>query len=128
MPFILDRLCTVFRPSHRKLVVADALRMFAGGMNGSSHYMEADFDCDLAYHLSDHAVARFCDIHQSDWTVASGTATDPINRGPPQRGHTQLQIVPSGRDMAEDKFHDALVHAIRAASDLCCRARRFREL
>ena len=48
--------------------------------------MEADFDCDLAYHLSDHAVARFCDIHQSDWTVASGTATDPINRGPPQRG------------------------------------------
>ena len=108
--------------NHRKMVIADGTRVFAGGMNVAADYMGPGQGVgrwsDLAYLLDGPATATFRDIFRSDWAAAGGSDAPidpPTNR--PQTGTATVQLVPSGPDTKGDPLHDALVNAIHAASN-----------
>jgi cardiolipin synthase len=107
--------------NHRKMVIADGVRVFAGGMNVGLEYMGpvpiADRWIDLAYLLEGPAMVTFCDIFKSDWHTAGGTA-QPAPSSTPQggAGAATVQLVPSGPDTRDDPLHDAFVNAIHCAT------------
>ncbi|PZX14321.1 cardiolipin synthetase 2 [Palleronia aestuarii] len=103
--------------NHRKLVVADGLRAFAGGMNVGGEYMGPDDAprwSDLAYLVEGPATAVHHDLFESDW---AGRAPGlPQGRDPdPTGGEAVAQLVPSGPDMRGDALHDGIVQAIHTA-------------
>jgi cardiolipin synthase len=106
--------------NHRKMVIADGARVFAGGMNVGTAYMgpipDGDRWTDLACRLEGPAAATFSNVFQADWAVAGGTPPRPHGAPPACPGGTaRVQLVPSGPDIAGDPLHDALVNTIHAA-------------
>ncbi len=108
--------------NHRKLVIADGNRVFAGGMNVGAEYMGQNDSAtgwtDLSYFVEGPAIGTFRDIFRSDWGAANGTFPQiepPMQRA--QAGTATLQLVPSGPDTMGDPLHDVLVNAIHAASN-----------
>jgi cardiolipin synthase A/B len=111
--------------NHRKMVVADGLRVFAGGMNIGQHYLSprprpGDW-ADLSFVLEGISVQAFGDVFRSDWEVASGERLNPAKpRAPSTGGTATVQIVPSGPDIEEDPLHDGLVRALHMARSRIC--------
>ena len=100
--------------SHRKLAIFDGARVFTGGMNFASEYFGPT---PLEGRWRDIAVVAEA-LFASDWHFAGGA---PIAAAPsdsvatedaPAVGSAVLQLVPSGPDVPDDAFADALVAAI----------------
>jgi len=107
--------------NHRKIVIADGTRVLAGGTNIGLEYIgpgpTANRWCDLSFTLDGPAVRVYNDIFLSDWAFASGQTTTPdpaIMNGKGGDG-TVVQVIPSGPDVPNDAFYDAIVTAIFAA-------------
>ncbi|HEY9037397.1 MAG TPA: phospholipase D-like domain-containing protein [Roseovarius sp.] len=105
--------------NHRKMVIADGARVWAGGRNVAEEYMGPEPQegrwCDLSFRVDGPAAAGFADIFASDWIAARGKMPDPAPVRPPDTGRSIVQLVPGGPDVAEDPLHDALVYACHAA-------------
>jgi cardiolipin synthase len=106
--------------NHRKMVIADHARAFAGGMNIGAHYLhEVEAEArwtDLAYLVEGRLVTDFHDVFRSDWEVATGTALDAaVGQTPAVGGDATVQLVPSGPDITEDPLHDGMVRALHMA-------------
>ncbi|SEN09338.1 cardiolipin synthetase 2 [Loktanella fryxellensis] len=103
--------------NHRKIVVVDNTRVFAGGMNVGEEYMGKGPDVwtDLAFSLTGPAVGSFDDVFASDWDGTGGEAIAPAPFPPPGSGTAVVQVAPSGPDLRHDGLHDALVSAIHRA-------------
>lgn len=106
--------------NHRKIVIADGQRVFAGGMNIGTDYMGPSDSkkrwTDLAYLLEGPAVASFRAVFASDWSTASGTPdTLDATLDTPPVGMTCAQLIPSGPDVRGDPLHDGLINAIHRA-------------
>lgn len=102
--------------NHRKMLIADGARVFAGGMNVGADYIGiAGRDAgwtDLSYTLEGPAVADHVAVFASGWGV------EPERPSPASAtGHAVVQLVPSGPDMPRDALHDALVHGLHCARD-----------
>ncbi len=105
--------------NHRKMVIADGARVWAGGRNVAQQYLgpeplEGRWH-DLSYRLEGPAAAGFADIFASDWVAARGKMADPAPVQPPAAGRSTVQLVPAGPDVAEDPLHDVLIYACHAA-------------
>ncbi|TPW30400.1 phospholipase D-like domain-containing protein [Pararhizobium mangrovi] len=109
--------------NHRKMVIADGTRVFAGGMNVADEYMGPEQNpkrwVDLSFCLEGPTVQVFADLHASDWESAGAE-----NACKPRQavacasvGETCTQLVPSGPDMDGDALHDVLVNAIHNAQE-----------
>ncbi len=100
--------------NHRKMLIADGARVFAGGMNIGARYLAemppADAFDDLGFRVDGPAAAGFADIFAADWGEAAPPA--PL---PEPCGEALLQLVPSGPDVAHDVLHDALVDLVHRA-------------
>lgn len=100
--------------NHRKMLIADGQRVFAGGMNVGAHYLAAapaaDVFDDLAFELEGPCAAGFADVFAADW--GDKTPASPV---PSACGEAMLQLVPSGPDVAHDVIHDVLVDLIHRA-------------
>lgn len=106
--------------NHRKMVIADGARVFAGGMNVGTEYMGPDPSpdrwTDLAYLIEGPAVATFRDVFRSDWGTTGGALSQAGTGWPgTAAGGARVQLVPSGPDTAGDPLHDTLVNAIHSA-------------
>ncbi len=106
--------------NHRKMVIADGLRVFAGGMNVGQHYFSPapvkGQWTDLAYLLEGVSVQSFGDVFRSDWEVVTGEELNPaVPRAPSSGGTATVQLVPSGPDVKEDPLHDGLLRALHLA-------------
>lgn len=106
--------------NHRKMIVADGVRVMGGGRNVGADYMGPEPDParwrDLSYLLSGPAVATHLDVFASDWRTAGGArAPQPRAVGAAEVGSAVAQLVPSGPDLPHDGLHDTLVQAIHAA-------------
>lgn len=106
--------------NHRKIVIADGAKVLAGGTNIGLEYIgpspQPDRWCDLSFVLEGPTAAVYNDIFISDWQFASGDmspAVDPASLT--IEGGTTVQVVPSGPDVPDDPFYDAVVTAIFAA-------------
>lgn len=103
--------------NHRKMLIVDGVRVFAGGMNIGVNYLtdsptEATFD-DLGFCLHGPGAAAYANVFAADWGGAEAGVPEIIL--PPAVGSSTVQLVPSGPDVAHDVLHDALVDVIHRA-------------
>ncbi len=105
--------------NHRKMVIADETRVFAGGMNAGSEYMGAEPDearfVDLSYIVQGPVVRSFSDVHYSDWDVTGKTPRDLPEGNLSVCGTNVVQLVPAGPDTLDDPLNDGLIYAIHNA-------------
>ena len=102
--------------NHRKIAVADAMRLWSGGRNLADEYF---FDgaagpawIDLSFVLEGPVAAQAQDQFDRDWLAASGRLSRPA--APALRrqifdGSVLVQWVPTGPDHADDTVHALLV-------------------
>ncbi|NLN93886.1 MAG: cardiolipin synthase [Candidatus Hydrogenedens sp.] len=124
--------------NHRKIVVVDHVAAMVGGMNLATQFMGAEADphryVDDCVFLYGPAVYDIEEVFRHDWEFASGKHL-PLPEGclfpqtpqPLLNAMTEglsafhavdqcmIQVVPSGPDVSEDTFHDALLTAIMEA-------------
>ena len=107
--------------NHRKLVIADGRRLWAGGRNLADEYFLGgpglpawiDLSFDVEGPLAADASAQF----ELDWAAAGGAPAAPRPRIPVANANGRAQFLPSGPDQVEDTAHALLV-------DACYRAER----
>lgn len=107
--------------NHRKIVIVDGERVFAGGRNLATEYLGPTPDAkrwrDLSFVLEGPAVAEYARIFRYDWAfvtreqLAEAPAPAPISNGP----GGVMQVVPAGPDVAEDALYAATLSALYQA-------------
>ena len=109
---------------HRKLAVVDGERVFLGGMNVAEEYMGptplAGRWRDIAGIVSGPIAADAVAIFESDWAFCGGSSESAGARAtsvPAAAGDATVELVPSGPDMAQDTFYNAVLTAIFVAVD-----------
>ena len=107
--------------NHRKMVVADAARLWCGGRNFAAEYFEGEGPRgarptnvwhDLTFDLQGALVARACEQFEKDWAYA--TRTELAEVCPPSHAADTeeivlAQLVPSGPDQVDDTVQSLLV-------------------
>ncbi|MCA8867922.1 MAG: PLDc N-terminal domain-containing protein [Rhodobacteraceae bacterium] len=105
--------------NHRKMVIADGARVWAGGRNVARQYLgpapTAGRWHDLSFRIAGPAVARYVSVFQSDWKAINGSQADMAVSVPQSVGDSVLQTIPAGPDQPDDPLHDALVFACHSA-------------
>ncbi|MGZ5277231.1 MAG: phospholipase D-like domain-containing protein [Caldimonas sp.] len=110
--------------NHRKMVVADAERLWCGGRNFAAEYFEGDPRKlsgttlrnhawhDLSFDLRGDLVARACELYEKDWAYATRTPLEPHCPVPQPivADETRLaQLVPSGPEQVDDTVQSLLL-------------------
>jgi cardiolipin synthase len=106
--------------NHRKMALADGMRLWCGGRNFAAEYFEgtprrkpwADLSFDLAGPLAAQALALF----ERDWSVSSGSPLAANIEAAPAGAEPMAQLIASGPDQPDDTIHDILVSACFKAS------------
>ena len=114
--------------NHRKMVIADAARLWAGGRNLAAEYFTGidgvpawrDLTFDLKGAVASAAASQF----ECDWVAAGGKAasfctTDipPASASASPGSCGEAQFLPSGPDQSEDTVHALLIDACFQARD-----------
>ncbi|WP_331774240.1 phospholipase D-like domain-containing protein [Sulfurospirillum sp. 1612] len=106
--------------NHRKIYLFDNHKVISGGINLASEYIGYDANVsrweDMLFMVEGQSVARYFEIFTSDWYYATKEQLvfqPPDTKG---KGHTALQVVPSGPDMEHDVLYEALLSAIYSAT------------
>ena len=109
--------------NHRKWVIADERRLWAGGRNLAAEYFTGAAGAapwlDLSFTLEGEVAATAAHQFEADWRASGGA---PAARLEPTRtgagaASARAQFLPSGPDQTEDTVHALLI-------DGCYRARR----
>lgn len=104
--------------NHRKLVLADGVRAWAGGMNAAHEYLGPAPDSarwrDLSFRLDGPACADYAAVFRSDWAWVTRSEL-PDLPAPAAAGPSTVQLVPSGPDVAGDALLDLLTHLAASA-------------
>jgi cardiolipin synthase A/B len=112
--------------NHRKMVITDGVRLWAGGRNLAAEYFSGsngtmpwrDLTFDLRGGVVDAAAAQF----ESDWTAAGGrpASGSRLASAAPDAAvplPSRAQFLPSGPDQSEDTVHALLIDACFQARD-----------
>jgi len=109
--------------NHRKMVIADGERLWAGGRNFAAEYFLGlggeppwlDLTFDLRGPVASAAASQF----ELDWVAAGGKAAAPNIRTGAAAGSavSEAQFLPSGPDQSEDTVHSLLIDACFHARD-----------
>jgi cardiolipin synthase len=106
--------------NHRKMIIADGVRLWAGGRNIAAEYFMGldgrepwrDLSFDLKGEVAAAAAAQF----EADWVAAGGRPAEHFGKpalvaaGAHAEGG-RTQFMPSGPDQAEDTVHALLIDA-----------------
>jgi cardiolipin synthase len=110
---------------HRKMVIADGARLWAGGRNIAAEYFDGvkgakpwrDLSFDLQGPVAGAAAFQF----EADWVAAGGKPAERTTATGAAAAHTassapdsavgRAQFLPSGPDQAEDTVHALLIDA-----------------
>jgi cardiolipin synthase len=101
--------------NHRKMVVADGVRMWCGGRNFAAEYFEGAPGCpqwqDLSFDLGGPFALQALELFESDWAFA--TRSPRLERALGAEAATEpfAQLIASGPDQAEDTVYNLLVTA-----------------
>jgi cardiolipin synthase len=100
---------------HRKIIVVDGELAIIGGMNLAHEYMgpapEAGRWRDLSARLHGPAVGDLAAIFHADWAFAAEEDL-AVPAAQPPAGDSELQVVGSGPDVADDLLYDAFLTAV----------------
>jgi cardiolipin synthase A/B len=107
--------------NHRKMVIADARWLWAGGRNLAAEYFTRAGDAppwrDLTFDLQGAVAGAAACQFEADWIAAGGkpapvaTAQSSVSMAEPPRGSGPAQFLPSGPDQTEDTVHALLIDA-----------------
>ncbi|WP_112308719.1 phospholipase D-like domain-containing protein [Pseudogemmobacter bohemicus] len=103
--------------NHRKMVIADCARVWAGGRNVGDDYLASPPGkwVDLSFTAEGPVIDSFNAVFASDWEVAGDPLPEPVPPPVAPAGEALLQLVPAGPDEPQDVLHDGLVAAIYRA-------------
>jgi cardiolipin synthase A/B len=107
--------------NHRKMVIADGMRLWAGGRNIAAEYFTGigdtapwrDLSFDLTGAVASAAAAQFA----ADWAAAGGSPVERALLPVPQSSGGRAQFLPSGPDQTEDTVHALLIDACFQSRD-----------
>ncbi len=108
--------------NHRKWVIADCRRLWAGGRNLAAEYFTGAAGAapwaDLSFDLTGPAAAAAASQFEADWEAAGGGAAAAVDdfAGPPS-ADGRTQFLPSGPDQIEDTVHALLIDACFQAGE-----------
>jgi cardiolipin synthase A/B len=111
--------------NHRKMVIADGARMWAGGRNLAAEYFSGLAGVppwlDLTFDLQGPVAAAAAAQYEFDWCAAGGKpASTAVETGVPLAAAAarsagsaigEAQYLPSGPDQSEDTVHSLLIDA-----------------
>jgi cardiolipin synthase len=106
--------------NHRKMVIADGGRLWAGGRNLAAEYFGGANGAtpwrDLSFDLQGPVAAAAAAQFEADWVAAGGRpaalgAAQDSFAAQPGGGACRAQYLPSGPDQAEDTVHALLIDA-----------------
>ncbi len=107
--------------NHRKMVIADAARLWAGGRNLAAEYFSgaagAPAWLDLTFDLQGPVASAAASQFELDWVAAGGKPastrvdTAAVGRGSAADAFGEAQFLPSGPDQSEDTVHSLLIDA-----------------
>jgi cardiolipin synthase A/B len=112
--------------NHRKMLIADATRLWAGGRNLAAEYFTGKDGAppwrDLTFDLQGEVAAAAAVQFEADWIAAGGMparAAQPAAAQPaaPFLPGGKAQFLPSGPDQPEDTVHALLIDACFQARD-----------
>ncbi len=99
--------------NHRKIVVADGVRLWCGGRNFAAEYFERVGKHvawqDLTFDLHGPLARQADELFERDWAFATGAAPRSIARTEPVPEQPFGQIIASGPDQADDTMLALLV-------------------
>lgn len=103
--------------NHRKIAIADAKMVFAGGTNIAREYIGPtplkERWRDMSFILEGPATSHYCDIFRSDWLFATSEDLDNSyvipEGGFKTPGEHTIQVVPSGPDLHHDVLYDSIL-------------------
>ena len=106
--------------NHRKMVVADGVRLWCGGRNFAAEYFEGSPDRqpwrDLSFDLEGPLAAQARELFERDWAVSTGSPWIENAAAVQAAAGPCAQVIASGPDQSDDTVHTLLVTA-------CFRAR-----
>ena len=101
--------------NHRKMVIADGARLWAGGRNIAAEYFVGLKGVppwrDLSFDLSGAVAAAAASQFEADWVAAGGKPAARRLMPAPEVGGGRAQFLPSGPDQTEDTVHALLIDA-----------------
>jgi cardiolipin synthase len=101
--------------NHRKWVVADGERLWAGGRNLAAEYFMGDNGIapwsDLSFELAGPTGVSAALQFEADWKAAGGSPAEAIPVSEPEYPDGLSQFLPSGPDQMEDTVHALLIDA-----------------
>jgi cardiolipin synthase len=111
--------------NHRKMVIADGSRLWAGGRNLAAEYFDGAAGAppwrDLTFDLQGPVAAAAAAQFELDWVAAGGkpasAQSTPIPDARAQRASGEAQFLPSGPDQPEDTVHALLIDACFQSRD-----------
>ncbi|HEY6282288.1 MAG TPA: phospholipase D-like domain-containing protein [Burkholderiales bacterium] len=100
---------------HRKLVVADGVRLWCGGRNFAAEYFEGVRNQapwrDLSFDLCGPLARQAGELFEHDWAFATGSPPAESKRTTQAVPQPFAQIIASGPDQCDDTVHALLVTA-----------------
>lgn len=107
--------------NHRKMVIADGARLWAGGRNLAAEYFTGAAGAppwlDLTFDLQGPVASAAASQFEFDWVAAGGKPASAgieaaaVSRGSAADALGEAQFVPSGPDQSEDTVHSLLIDA-----------------
>lgn len=107
--------------NHRKMVIADGARLWAGGRNLAAEYFAGAAGAppwlDLTFDLQGHVASAAASQFEFDWVAAGGkpasayTDAAAVSRVNAADAPGEAQFLPSGPDQTEDTVHSLLIDA-----------------
>lgn len=102
--------------NHRKIVIADNHYVWTGGRNLANEYLDPDSTengwIDLSFCLHGPAVSIYQQIFAADWRFATNAHEDGKPALPTtENGRSQVQVIPSGPDIADDAIYVTILTA-----------------
>jgi cardiolipin synthase len=101
--------------NHRKWVIADGERLWAGGRNLAAEYFVGSAGVppwtDLSFDLEGPTAASAALQFEADWAAAGGRRGEPIVLPDRHYADSRTQFLPSGPDQTEDTVHALLIDA-----------------
>jgi cardiolipin synthase len=111
--------------NHRKMVIADGARLWAGGRNLAAEYFCGVADApawrDLTFDLQGAVAGAAAAQFEMDWVAAGGkpasTEVAAVAGTASQSAASEAQFLPSGPDQSEDTVHALLIDGCFQARD-----------
>ncbi len=101
--------------NHRKIVIADNHYAWTGGRNLANEYLDPDGKekgwIDLSFCLRGSAVSIYQQIFAADWGFATNTPVTKAAFQTTENGQSQIQVIPSGPDIADDAIYVTILTA-----------------